>query len=40
MRGVSTDITQLKRASVFSVLSDQQLARMTAAATETEHPEG
>lgn len=40
MRGVSADIAQLKRATVFSVLSNEQLERMVAAATETEHPVG
>lgn len=40
MRGVSADIAQLKRATVFSVLSDEQLQWMAAAATETEHLEG
>ncbi len=40
MRGVTVDITQLKRATVFSVLSDEQLDRIAAAATETEHPQG
>lgn len=40
MRGVSADIAQLKRATVFSVLSNEQLERMAAAATETEHPVG
>jgi CRP/FNR family transcriptional regulator, cyclic AMP receptor protein len=40
MRGVSADIAQLKRATVFSVLSNEQLERMADAATETEHPVG
>ena len=40
MRGVTVDITQLKRATVFSVLSDEQLDRIASAATETEHPKG
>jgi CRP-like cAMP-binding protein len=40
MRGVSVDVQQLKRAIVFSVLSDEQLERIVAAATETEHPKG
>lgn len=40
MRGVTVDIAQLKRATVFSVLSDEQLDRIAAAASETEHPEG
>lgn len=39
MRGV-TDVQQLKRATVFSVLTDEQLERIAAAATETEHAEG
>jgi CRP/FNR family transcriptional regulator, cyclic AMP receptor protein len=40
MRGVSADIAQLKRATVFSVLSNEQLERMVDAATETEHSVG
>jgi CRP/FNR family transcriptional regulator, cyclic AMP receptor protein len=40
MRGVTTDVEQLKRATVFSVLSDDQLERIVAAATITEHPVG
>ena len=40
MRGVSADIAQLKRATVFSVLSNEQLERMADAATETDHPVG
>jgi cAMP-dependent protein kinase regulator len=40
MRGVSVDISQLKRATVFSVLSDEQIERIVAAATETEHRDG
>jgi CRP-like cAMP-binding protein len=39
MPGVTVDVQQLKRATVFSVLSDQQLRRIAAAATETEHAE-
>ena len=39
MRGV-TVVQQLKRATVFSVLTDEQLERIAAAATETEHAEG
>ena len=40
MPGVTVDVQQLKRATVFSVLSDEQLGRIVAAATETEHAEG
>lgn len=40
MRGVTTDVKQLKRATVFSVLSEGQLERMAAAAAITEHPIG
>lgn len=40
MPDVMTDIEQLKRATVFSVLSDEQLERIAAAATETQHPKG
>jgi cAMP-dependent protein kinase regulator len=39
MRGVTVDVQQLKRATVFSVLSDEQLGRIVAAATETGHAE-
>ena len=40
MPGVTADVQQLKRATVFSVLTDEQLGRIVAAATETEHAEG
>ncbi|MGH2674832.1 MAG: Crp/Fnr family transcriptional regulator [Actinomycetota bacterium] len=40
MRDVTADIERLKRATVFSVLSDEQLGRIAQAATETEHPQG
>ena len=39
MRGVTVDVQQLKRAAVFSVLTDEELGRIVAAATETEHAE-
>jgi CRP-like cAMP-binding protein len=37
---VTTDLERLKRATVFSVLSDGQLERISAAATTTDHPVG
>jgi CRP/FNR family transcriptional regulator, cyclic AMP receptor protein len=40
MPGVTGGVERLKRATVFSVLSDDQLGRMVAAATTTEHPVG
>lgn len=40
MRGVTVDVRQLKRATVFSVLTDEQLGRIAAAAAESEHAQG
>jgi CRP/FNR family cyclic AMP-dependent transcriptional regulator len=40
MRDVTADVERLKRATVFSVLGDEQLRRIADAANETEHPVG